>query len=375
MNKIYIQKNIEFKQTLISILKNKNIEYIDLDEILNKKNYILKSDYIIIDDENKVNNFYCKIICWNKIVTEIYNYAFKKYIKSYEYNFLKNAINEAKNNNINSIIVGSSYSRKGIEEGLLKEKAINLSLPSQDLYYSCLIAKEIIKANKSVKNVYIGTGYYSFHHDLSKSSYGELKRIYSIYNPIFKDTHNCKEDNILIDNFKFYKFEEVFDLDKMDEVFMNIIYQSLESKYYNETVKREDTKINTNESSEWNTIIDNDKINYCKQRASQHNKLIKYEETYLENIAILDSFISFCNENNVIPILLLFPGSKYYNEYLDYRYEEKYMKALNEIKGTIHFLDFTKDNLYDESDFLDMDHLNLKGAIKTSDIINSIGFL
>ena len=374
MCKVFIQKNIAYKEILMYIIKNKNIEFIDSNRILDKKENFSENDYIILNGEDKIENCKSKIIYWNKVIGEIYNYAFNKYIKNYDYNFLKNALVDAKNNSVTSIIVGSSYSRKGIEENLFIENTINLSLPSQDLYYSCLIAKEIIRSNKNIENVYIGTGYYSFYHDLSKSSHGELNRVYSVYNPILKNTHNCEEDRILIDDTKFCEYSEIFDSNKIDEVFMNIIYKSLESRYYNKVVNRENTKININEIKDWYLISKEDRAKYCEERAIQHNKLIKYNETYLENITILNSFVLFCNENNVRPILLLFPGSKYYNYYLNSKYEDKYAEALNEIKGIMHFLDFTKNDIYDESDFLDMDHLNLRGAEKTSNIINGINF-
>jgi hypothetical protein len=59
----------------------------------------------------------------------------------------------------------------------MNAESINLSLPSQDIYYSILIAKEIIENNKNIKKCYLGTGYWTFHFDLSKSIKSTVARI------------------------------------------------------------------------------------------------------------------------------------------------------------------------------------------------------
>ncbi|SEL74861.1 hypothetical protein [Paenibacillus sp. OK003] len=104
--------------------------------------------------------------------------------------FLSNAIEECKKPFINEVIVGSSYSMYGMDEKKLNAGVINLSLPSQDIYYSILKAKEVINSNKNIKRCYMGTGYWTFNIDLSKSIKSKAARIEKVYYPIFGDSNH-----------------------------------------------------------------------------------------------------------------------------------------------------------------------------------------
>lgn len=80
---------------------------------------------------------------------------------NYDYTFLSRKIVEAATNKkLRILCVGSSYSLFGIIEKKLKHKAINLSLPSQDLYYAYKIAERVVTNNDNIKYCIIGCSYY-----------------------------------------------------------------------------------------------------------------------------------------------------------------------------------------------------------------------
>jgi hypothetical protein len=58
---------------------------------------------------------YDEVIQYDHIMNEIFRITREVYHFNYDYNFLSNAIEEAKQNNISEIIVGSSYSMYGLD--------------------------------------------------------------------------------------------------------------------------------------------------------------------------------------------------------------------------------------------------------------------
>ncbi len=70
--------------------------------------------------------------------------------------------------------------------------------------------------------------------------------------------------------------------------------------------------------------------------------------------------------------LLVFPGTKFYKKYLLKEYKESYASALSLISGEIRFIDLDEFCVFDDKDFVDMDHLDESGAVKVSWIINNL---
>ena len=122
----------------------------------------------------------------------------------------------------------------------------------------------------------------------------------------------------------------------------------------------------------WFELDDVMKEESAQIRTNSHNKAIRYKDSYKENIQILNSFVSFCNRRNVIVYLISFPSTRFYQKYLLKEYKESYISALNSIDDKIQFIDFNDLDMFDDKDFLDMDHLEKSGAIKVSEFINNL---
>ena len=70
--------------------------------------------------------------------------------------------------------------------------------------------------------------------------------------------------------------------------------------------------------------------------------------------------------------IVAFPVSNHYYRYLNPSMKESYYNTLDKIDGTIHVIDFNECNLFDDSNFNDMDHLNDNRAIKATNLILNI---
>ena len=117
-------------------------------------------------------------IVYEEFLEEMVEYSCNMFTCNWDYFYLNNKVNEAKN--AETLILGSSYARFGIKEEMM-EKAVNLSLPSQDLYYAFELLKKVCSEEHSVKNVILGCGYYSLFSDLSRTkNRGELERISTV---------------------------------------------------------------------------------------------------------------------------------------------------------------------------------------------------
>lgn len=371
MNLYYIENSFKhvnllkiFTKSNVNIMAIKNIEGLKSEDLLIISQECTNYEQLV----NKLPN----IIIWEDIFKKFYNYSYNKYMLNYDFYYLKYSLKRALESDIKSIVVGSSYARFGIEESIINEPCINLALPSQDIYYACLIGRYVISKNPNIKKIFIGTGYYSFHFDLSLSQGMELMRISDVYYPIFGDMHNCRElpksqNNILADN-------ELFDVQQIVDVFCNDLFKQFMGNYFIDIRNRFNlrTGLRAAGNRKWLDLGDTLQKECSYERAELHNKLIKYLDSYKENKEILNSFIAFCNERNVKVFVIAFPSTRFYKEHLLKEYGESYMSALNSIDGEMHFIDFNESDIFTDKDFVDMDHLDKSGAIKISETINEL---
>ncbi|WP_058830197.1 hypothetical protein [Paenibacillus polymyxa] len=343
-----------------------------------KKNIFNKQfDILILSEETAIeedsHNHFDGIIYYDNLMNELFSLSQEIYDLTYDYSYLLNAISKAKKTENEAIVVGSSYSMYGINESTFSSNIVNLSLPSQDIYYSILIAKEVIDNNDNIKKCYLGTGYWTFYFDLSKSINSAITRVENVYYPLFRDSNNYKYENKkkipnlnMIDNLI---IKEIFDLNFLYKILSNIIFQSNEGTYFNSKMKREDFReILPHRLDELSVER---KFELGKDRANQHNKLIKYKETREDSKRMIFNFVSYLCEKNIELVVLNFPATPYYYSSLNKEFIEDFYAIINEmkLKGNFKFLDLAAVGLFVESDFVDIDHLSDSGALKVNDLI------
>lgn len=119
----------------------------------------------------------------------------------------------------------------------------------------------------------------------------------------------------------------------------------------------------------WNLYDEEEKELMGQARAAQHRKLIKYTSAYNENKEIFKDYIHYLSLKNIEPIVVVMPFVKQYVKNLDSMQKEMFMELLNVLVEDIQYVDFNDADCFDDSDFMDTDHLNERGAIKVSTIL------
>lgn len=343
-----------------------------LNKIASKRKNNKKIYNIILLGEEVLfkNTFFDEAFYYSEIVESIYSIVEGLYKCNYNLKYLENSLKECDKGNVDTIIVGNSYSLVGIEENLLEGNSINLSMHSQDLYYAFKMARTAISNNTNIKKCIFGISYYVLRHDLSKgrSSYSE-NMIKNVYYPLFKDIHNSTLNNIqypnrLSDLDVDFLIKSIFDINKIEEYFDVKIY-SKNKRYYNDTVNPRQNYTN------WMGSSETDKEIVGKNRADLHNKLFKYEDTKEEYSKLFYEFFNFLKEYNVEPIVVVFPTTEYYSKNISIEFKEEFKTVINSLEEkAIQVIDLRKyNNEFNNLDFGDSDHLNEAGAIKATKYI------
>ncbi|MES5954327.1 hypothetical protein QCI42_12780 [Bacillus fungorum] len=380
-----ISEHVVQKEYLQFIKLDPNV---DLNDINHVKIDVCKNEKmnIFIADTCYVEKFYHEIeelqfdsiLIYENVIAELYRAAVHKYFRNYDYNYLNDMINVSKNDeNIKTLITGLSYSLFGIEPALLKGNGMNLSLASQDIYYSFKIIKDIINENKSIENCVIGLAYYSFYFDLSRGS--EAKRIGEVYDPLFNDGHHYEVSNRKT-NIAHHEFENyvpdvikiIFNVNELEQKMIDNYYNEVGLNYFNRYMSRKNGSLLGNSSLK--DLTEQQKVTLGTERAESHNKIIKYEETAKENTRIFEELLQFLKEHDIKPIIVIFPTTKYYREKLDSNYKKIFYNKLSHFSKEykLEIIDLFDSDRFNESDFLDFDHLDDTGAKKVTNVLNDM---
>jgi len=319
-----------------------------------------------------INHFFDEVLYHNKVIEMLKNISEIFYRNNYNLRYLENSLEECSRKYVQSIIVGNSYPLLGIEEELLNNNTINLSMHSQDLYYSFELAKKAILSNNNIKQCILGISFYALKHDLSSGTREYSKNmIKDVYYPLLKDVHNSK-----LNDFKLPKtlqdcnidilIKNIFDIKKIESYFNKEIYRK-DKRYYNEIIN------NRKNFDVWNKLAHTSKEKNGIEISSFHNKLFYYNETKKENLKILDEFSLFCEYKNVEFVIVIFPMTKYYKKYIikDFIYEfNNDLKYIQKRVSKLIDLRKYEDDLSD-LDFEDAHHLSKLGAIKVTNYIKA----
>lgn len=272
-----------------------------------------------------------------------------------------------------TIIAGSSHAMNGIIESRIGNGAINFSISSQDLYFDYLHIRKAMEEGKlNIETCIISIGYYMLYQDLSLSkTMGHLMR--EVYYPLFEDVHhfqgNCSYD--LLENVEYdrsiYSRELVMRLCRewSGRFFMQ------ESSYYGSIKSRARNNILSLKNIVWSELNEREKEELALKRTRDHNRLRKHILSREENGVLLEEMAGYLYKNGIIPIFVIFPFTDWYNCYIDSGYKEDIYNLLEKIPVPVEFWDMNNYKEYfDDTDFLDTDHLNDKGAEKATVLLN-----
>lgn len=267
-----------------------------------------------------------------------------------------------------TLITGSSHALNGIKSELW-DNVINCSMHSQDIYYDFMCAKEVIKEKDRFSKCFIVLGYYIAYQDLSLSKVSRESMIRSVYYPVFGDSHNWKEP------LNFDLWSGIPDVSEDDRIACEkaVIAAMAESpSYYSELNPRKplfDLKGRT-----WSQISESERDLFGKCRTDDHNRICTHKASFDENKEIMKDFVHFLHMNGTMPIVVVTPFTSAYNRYISRESKESLLELLNSVPEEVHYVDLNDCDYFDNSDFMDTDHLNEKGAEKVSRmLVNMFG--
>lgn len=262
-----------------------------------------------------------------------------------------------------TLITGSSHALNGIKPEIW-DNAVNCSMHSQDIYYDFMCAKEVIREKGRFSKCFIVLGYYIAFQDLSLSKVSRETMISPVYYPIFSDAHNWESPT------KYDLWARLSNIpDEMRTVCEKAAISDMakNTSYYSEINPRRsyfDLK-----GRKWSELTDEERDTLGRLRAADHNKLSAHKASFEENKIILNDFVHFLHMNDTMPIVVVTPFTYAYNSYVNRESKECLMELLNSVSEEVHFVDFNDCDYFDNSDFMDTDHLNEKGAEKVSRLL------
>ncbi|GAA3642413.1 hypothetical protein [Asaccharospora irregularis] len=88
---------------------------------------------------------------------------------------------------------------------------------------------------------------------------------------------------------------------------------------------------------------------------------------------IFADFINFLESKGIEIVIVIFPNTKYYNKFLDKKYENEFYRIIDTFKDKkFKLIDFSREGGFEEKDFIDFDHMSELGANKITNMINNI---
>lgn len=254
---------------------------------------------------------------------------------------------------IEMFATGNSHTCMGLDANQFKYKLLNFGRSSQDLYYGYQIAKRVLTPPKqgggtNIRYALIGLAPYFFQTDQSLY-YSENFRLLS-YAIAFKDLHNF-----------WLKSEQYCDL--FNEEFISIKLP----------LERLDINNVMGEKTQLRFMNFASRMKARERTETWKNKY--YPNTRTEYLKIFDNYLSLCEENSVRPIMFLLPVSECYKKYYSKRILSEFYHFIGEANKkypNAGFIDGWRISGFEDSDFYDVDHMNIKGAAKFSKILNGV---
>ncbi len=268
---------------------------------------------------------------------------------------------------IEILILGNSHATYGVDPDAFEMYAYNLANVSQSIYFDKRLTTSLIDSLPNLKYVFISIDY----HSLYFSSQG-IRDIWSYYGNKIK----YKNKNYVLEDISpfCYGYSPKVSLSLLKKRVLNFLKYGKECLSYNVEVG-----VNLNDTlkkgfisfeEQCNSDFFNEEI--YKSRIDVFNKKIYSSTERGEVLKDLDHFIDNLIKNNVEPILYTTPTFTNYNTYLDSSIlNQNYKDILGLLnKYNISYLNFMDHPIFEKDDYYNADHLNKKGALKFSKMLN-----
>ncbi|ENK1242697.1 chemotaxis protein [Clostridium botulinum] len=305
-------------------------------------------DYIVIASQYN-EEIYTQLLSMNIDIEKIFQCS--KFLDNYwDYNKAYIDLFSSKPDGFYEVLVtGISYTALGLNPNIWNKRTLKFAFGSQDLFYDYHTIKYLIKNYKNkmcnIKHVIIGLCYYSFQYDMSLSA---MKGKTVMYYEVLKNAHH------------FHEIKRVYEEYEINKRIGNKFLR-----------KNRNGSFDINWKSRELIDFKNKERLGKKQAELDCNK--NYPKTVEENKIILKEYLKLLKDNNIKPIVVVFPASKYYTKYFSKRIEDEFHSIIKEIKEEhdFQYIDHFRSDLFNDDDFKDVSHLNWhNGAKKFTKILN-----
>lgn len=260
---------------------------------------------------------------------------------------IKSQSNFDVNEDITKLVIGHSHSECSVDDSIL-DNSINLSASGESYFYNYQKLRKVLGDNAQINTVFIEFANSQIDSVMDDWIWGHQKMSYYLqyYSPFL----DSEDFNLLLKNNSTDLFSSYSVATRKH------LYRILRGDYHfvDEIGSYADARL-----SKVDEMIAKKKFN------STISKSQTLSET---NLSYLRKIIDFCRENNVQVFLIRSPQHPLYADLIN---EPIYQNVLNTQFNDIELLDF--DNMYfPNSHYLDLHHLNYKGARQFTTLFNNL---
>ncbi|MNK22208.1 hypothetical protein D3C87_404820 [compost metagenome] len=255
-------------------------------------------------------------------------------------------------NDTEVLVFGNSHAFYGINPVFFELKTFNISNISQTLLYDKLLFEKHIDSLQKLKYIILPIEYTSLSHD---NDIGDLK-----WRKYFYEAQMGINTGLISD----------LDIKKYFLALsprLKITVEAIKKYFKNGTIAD-----CTNNG--FASYIGVNKINNNNKAANIiMNKHEDNSVDFHENLNIVNYIINKCKQKGVKVIIVNMPVTTYYAEKVNKEKREKIIEKCSKLDGqsNVYYLDVFQNANININDFHDVDHLNVEGAKKCSNILNA----
>ena len=256
-------------------------------------------------------------------------------------NFVANKLNALeKEEAVGVLYIGNSHTQAIGNTSLGEMKGVNLSLGGQDLFHSYALMQKALELQPSVKVVVIGVDYDVVGYNYAIANMSWMDRLY--YRPT-----GMMQDNSL-----------------GNRLMASSNFFLANRKFAN--VKK--TSSGKQQSTDKQATIDAAFVDFdspCDKRAIEHSKVKFNPQLIPENVGVLEKIISLAEQKGVRVMFVNYPKKACYYAAYNQDVIEHAKPILERLAAThahVLFLDLWQAPNFNDSHFIDNDHLNEEGV-------------
>ncbi len=348
--------------------ENRLVGAASISKLINTKNSISigfgmnsKADIVFQDSHELLNDWLGRVILD---------------IMQYQRLYIESKLRKIQKGEVRCAICGLSYTQYGILEKEMCVESVNLSITSQDIAYSTMIAEKAIGLNPNIEYVVIPISYYQGFYDITSSdSELHMDVVSRIDIPILGNSRNFNQKNLrplFIKREGLKLMDYITDQDKMDYILKENYIDDLENKeFFNEI-----NSMNPTGGLKFNYLKLDEKDRYASGKITADlNCKYVCEAGKREVLKYLRIMLG--NEKYKMKKFLFFspPMTRYlssnYDEALIEEFNRDVVSVINEYENA-KYVNLTECEEFDPEDFCDFEHLNENGAHKLTSIISDL---